>query len=95
MSRCICVIPTYDEAENLEELLPRVLAQDPRLEVLVVDDHSPDGTGKVADEWAAREPRVRVLHRPGFRAPRPPTDRLMTERRMDAADLALSGDLVP
>ncbi len=65
MSRFIAVIPTYNEAGNLPRLVPEVLAQDPRLEVLVVDDNSPDGTGKLADEMALREPgRVHVLHRP-------------------------------
>jgi dolichol-phosphate mannosyltransferase len=63
MSRVIVVIPTYNEIENLPLLLPKVLEQDPRLEVLVVDDDSPDGTGKLADELAANEPRVHVLHR--------------------------------
>jgi dolichol-phosphate mannosyltransferase len=58
------VIPTYDEADALPELLERVLAL-PEFEVLVVDDNSPDGTGKLADGFAAREPRVSVLHRPG------------------------------
>jgi len=63
LSRCIVVIPTYNECENLPLLLPQVLEQDPRIEVLVVDDDSPDGTGKLADELAAREPRIHVLHR--------------------------------
>jgi dolichol-phosphate mannosyltransferase len=63
MSRVIVVLPTYNEAENLPLLVPRVLAQDPRLEVLVVDDDSPDGTGKIADELAAADDRVQVLHR--------------------------------
>jgi dolichol-phosphate mannosyltransferase len=61
--RVVVVIPTYNEAENLPLLVPEVLAQDERLEVLVVDDNSPDGTGKLADELAAEEPRVHVLHR--------------------------------
>ncbi len=65
MRRAIVVIPTYNEAENLPLLVPEVLAQDERLEVLVVDDDSPDGTGKLADELAGREPRVHVLHRTG------------------------------
>ncbi len=52
MSRAIVVIPTYNEAENLPLLVPQVLERDPRLEVLMVDDNSPDGTGKLADELA-------------------------------------------
>ena len=63
MSRCIVVVPTYNEAENLPLLVPAVLAQDPRLEVLVVDDDSPDGTGKCADDLALADRRVHVLHR--------------------------------
>ncbi len=63
MSRCIVVIPTYNESENLPLLVPQVLAQDPSIEILVVDDDSPDGTGKLADAIADEEPRVHVLHR--------------------------------
>jgi len=63
MERCIAVIPTYNEAENLPLLVPRVLAQAPQLELLIVDDDSPDGTGKIADELAESNPRVHVLHR--------------------------------
>lgn len=63
VSRVIAVIPTYNEAENLPLLVPRVLEQDPRIEVLVVDDSSPDGTGQIADELAASASRVHVLHR--------------------------------
>lgn len=63
--RILVIIPTYDEAENLPRIVPRVLAQDDRIHVLVVDDASPDGTGQIADELAAADPRVRVLHRPG------------------------------
>lgn len=62
--RALVIIPTYNELNNLQLLLPQVLEQDPRIEVLVVDDNSPDGTGRMADEIAAREPRVHVLHRP-------------------------------
>lgn len=64
MSRCIVVVPTYNEAENLPLLVPAVLAQDERLELLIVDDDSPDGTGKCADDLALANPRVHVLHRP-------------------------------
>ncbi len=64
MTRVIAVIPTYNEAENLPLIVPEVLDQDPRMEVLVVDDDSPDGTGKIADELALGSPgRVHVLHR--------------------------------
>jgi dolichol-phosphate mannosyltransferase len=63
--RGLVIIPTYNERDNLPRLVPMVLAQDPRLDVLVIDDASPDGTGEVADELAASEPRVHVLHRPG------------------------------
>lgn len=61
--RALVVVPTYNEAPNLPNLLPQILQQDPRLEVLVVDDASSDGTGRLADELAARESRVHVLHR--------------------------------
>ena len=59
------MIPTYNERDNLPRLLPSILAKDPRLEVLVVDDGSPDGTGAVADAIAETEPRVHVMHRSG------------------------------
>jgi dolichol-phosphate mannosyltransferase len=61
--RALVCVPTYNEAENLPKIVPAILAQDPRLEVLVIDDGSPDGTGKMADAMAAAEPRVHVLHR--------------------------------
>ena len=63
--RALVVIPTYNERENLPNIVPLVLAQDPRLEVLVIDDSSPDGTGELADALAAASPRVHVVHRPG------------------------------
>jgi dolichol-phosphate mannosyltransferase len=61
--RALVVIPTYNERVNLPIIVPQVLEQDPRLDVLVVDDNSPDGTGALADELAAADPRVHVLHR--------------------------------
>ena len=61
--RALVIVPTYNERTNIPLLVPQILGQDPRLEVLVVDDNSPDGTGQLADELAAREPRVHVLHR--------------------------------
>ncbi len=63
MGRCLVVIPTYNECENLPLLVPQVLEQDPRIEIVVVDDSSPDGTGEIADALAKTEPRVHVLHR--------------------------------
>ena len=63
--RALVVIPTYNEAGNVPNIVPQVLAQDPRLEILVVDDNSPDGTGQLAAAIAAKEPRVHVLHREG------------------------------
>jgi dolichol-phosphate mannosyltransferase len=63
MRRIIVVIPTYNEAENLPLIVPEVLAQHPDIRVLVVDDSSPDGTGKLADDLAAQTGRVDVLHR--------------------------------
>ena len=63
--RALVIIPTYNESENLPRLVPSVLSRDDRLEILVVDDASPDGTGRMADEIAAAEPRVHVLHREG------------------------------
>ena len=61
--RGLVCVPTYNERENLPQIVPRILATDPRLDVLVIDDGSPDGTGQLADGMAAREPRVHVLHR--------------------------------
>jgi dolichol-phosphate mannosyltransferase len=61
----LVVIPTYNEATNLPAIVPQVLSQDPRLEVLVIDDNSQDGTGAIADGLAAANQRVHVLHREG------------------------------
>ena len=65
IERALVVIPTYNERENIPRLVPMVLEQDPRIEVLIIDDASPDGTGAVADGIAAENPRVHVLHREG------------------------------
>lgn len=61
--RALVIIPTYNEIDNLARIVPQILEQDSRLEVLVVDDGSPDGTGLIADELASAEPRVHVIHR--------------------------------
>ena len=63
--RALVCIPTYNEATNLPDIVPQVLARDARIEVLVIDDASPDGTGRIADRLAAESPRVHVLHRDG------------------------------
>ena len=65
MPRSLVVVPTYNERENLPRLVPLILSQDPSLEILVVDDASPDGTGALAEEMAGAEPRLHVLHRGG------------------------------
>jgi dolichol-phosphate mannosyltransferase len=61
----LIVVPTYNERENLPPLLDRIFDVVPQVEVLVVDDNSPDGTGQLADARAASDPRVHVLHRAG------------------------------
>jgi dolichol-phosphate mannosyltransferase len=57
------VVPTFNEAENLTWLIGRLRSAEPSVDVLVVDDNSPDGTGTLADELAAADPAVHVLHR--------------------------------
>jgi len=63
LGRVLVVIPTYNERDNVEAIVERVTASVADANVLIVDDHSPDGTGKIADEIAAADPRVHVLHR--------------------------------
>lgn len=65
LERALVVVPTYDERDNLPRLVPLILDQDTRLDVLIIDDASPDGTGEVADRIAADEPRLHVMHRKG------------------------------
>ena len=62
----VCVIvPTYNEKENISDLVERILALDLNAKVIIVDDNSPDGTGQIADSLAVRYPRVGVIHRAG------------------------------
>lgn len=61
--KTLVIIPTYNESENIEEIVPEILQKDPSIDVLIVDDNSPDGTGKMADEMAKDNSRLRVLHR--------------------------------
>ncbi len=63
--RALVIVPTYNERFNIARLIPAILAQDPSLEVLVVDDGSPDGTGAIVDGIAANNARVHVIHRAG------------------------------
>ncbi len=63
--KVVAVIPTYNERDNIGRLIEQVLAQNEGLEVLVVDDNSPDGTGTLVAQLASVNPRVHVLHRPG------------------------------
>jgi len=61
--KALILLPTYNEKENIEQIIPAILEQDDRLFILVIDDNSPDGTGKIADRIASENPRVMVLHR--------------------------------
>jgi dolichol-phosphate mannosyltransferase len=61
--RALVIVPTYNERENIARLTETVLAQDPRLDILVVDDGSPDGTGEVVDGIIATNSRVHILRR--------------------------------
>lgn len=61
--RSLVIVPTYNERENIIRLIDAVLGQDPRIDVLVVDDGSPDGTGALVDERVATDSRVHVIHR--------------------------------
>jgi dolichol-phosphate mannosyltransferase len=62
--RACVVLPTYNEHDNLPRIVPRILAATSEVDVVVVDDDSPDGTGEIADDLARRDGRVSVLHRP-------------------------------
>jgi dolichol-phosphate mannosyltransferase len=61
----LIIVPTYNEKDNIEQLIESVLALRPDIEMLIVDDNSPDGTGRIVDSIAEREPRVHVMHREG------------------------------
>ncbi|GGQ95862.1 polyprenol monophosphomannose synthase [Streptomyces pilosus] len=65
LGMALVIIPTYNEAENIKAIVGRVRKAVPEAHVLVADDNSPDGTGKLADELAATDDHVRVLHRKG------------------------------
>jgi dolichol-phosphate mannosyltransferase len=61
--RTIVIVPTYNERENLPNVVERLTTLPVRVDILIVDDNSPDGTGRMADEFAAKLPSVHVLHR--------------------------------
>ncbi len=65
LGRVVVLIPTYNERENLPRIVERVRSAVPSVDILVLDDNSPDGTGEVADDLAGSDPQVHVLHRPG------------------------------
>lgn len=65
MTSALVILPTYNERENLESIVRRVLDADDRISVLIVDDNSPDGTGDIADALSAADERIEVLHRAG------------------------------
>ncbi len=61
--KTLVIIPTYNERENIERIVPQVLEKHPDIHVLIVDDNSPDGTGKIADLMAKGNDRIFVIHR--------------------------------
>lgn len=63
--RLLVSLATYDEASNLRPLVEAILEQAPHASILVIDDNSPDGTGKIADEIMAARPNIHVIHRSG------------------------------
>ncbi len=63
LGRVVMVVPTYNEADNLRLIVDRMRTARPEVDILVVDDNSPDGTGKLAEELAAADPAISVLHR--------------------------------
>jgi len=62
--KSVVIVPTYNECDNIEMLLGDLLALPVGLNVIIVDDGSPDGTGELAEQWVARTDRVQVIHRP-------------------------------
>ncbi|HER42886.1 MAG TPA: polyprenol monophosphomannose synthase, partial [Candidatus Eisenbacteria bacterium] len=63
--KALIVVPTYNEKENIENIIDAVLSQGEDIEILIVDDNSPDGTGEIVDRLAVRDQRVHVIHREG------------------------------
>src|SRR5471032_2235509 len=63
--KALVITPTYNEKENALAIITAALAADPRIEMLIVDDNSPDGTGDIVEEESKRNPRVHLMRRPG------------------------------
>jgi dolichol-phosphate mannosyltransferase len=63
--KALVIIPTYNEKENIRTMIEQVLAQDPRIEMLIVDDNSPDGTGDIVESIGQADARVHLMRRPG------------------------------
>ena len=61
--KILIIIPTYNEKENIGKIIPLVLEKDPRIEVLVVDDNSPDGTAKIVEELNSNNSRIKLIRR--------------------------------
>jgi dolichol-phosphate mannosyltransferase len=61
--KTLIIIPTYNESENIERIVPLILEKDSSINVLIVDDNSPDGTGRIADRMANQDERISVIHR--------------------------------
>lgn len=65
MDKAIIIIPTYNELSNIKKLIPELIEYYPEMDILVVDDNSPDGTGDFVKQFGERDKRVHVLQRPG------------------------------
>ena len=63
--KSVIVIPTYNEARNIQKLVVRIFENYPQMHLIIVDDNSPDGTGEMADQLAEQYPSLQVIHRPG------------------------------
>jgi len=65
MDKALVIVPTYNEKDNIVPLAERILSLPVQVDLLIVDDNSPDGTGEIADDLAGKHPSIHVLHRPG------------------------------
>jgi len=65
--KTVVTLPTYNEAENIEDIIRQILSQDDSIHVLVIDDISPDGTGQIVDKLAKQDSRIKIIHRQGPR----------------------------